>query len=193
MNKRTLILFLASIFFSYANERKRRRIEVFDRAPLPQELRIAHHSELVLPGLDLSDDLVDSLPGSNGHRALGNDHLEAVEVLADRGGDLLDEAQIGGAVRPRWGSHGNEDGLRLFDRRSQIGRESQAALVHVGANHRGQSGLVDGYLSSVQCINFFLVDIDTGDVGAEFCEAGTGYKAHVTGADHYYVHVLFVS
>ena len=41
--------------------------------------------------------------------------------------------------------------------------------------------------------NLALVNIDTGDVGTEFGEAGTGDEAHVTGADHYYVHMLFIS
>ena len=76
-------------------------------------------------------------------------------------------------------THGNENGLRLFDGRPQLGREAQAPVVHVGADHRGESGLVDRNLAALQRLDFVGVFVDTDHVHAEVGQAGAGDKTYI--------------
>ena len=65
----------------------------------------------------------------------------------------------------------------LADRRIVAGSEFEPAGLNIALDQVVQTGFIDGNLAFVQRGDLFLADIDTGNTGTEFREAGAGDEA----------------
>jgi hypothetical protein len=110
-------------------------------------------------------------------------------VTSDLFGCFVYIDQVGMAVAAAGrGADGNKDEVGLAYRGIVAGGELQPSSGDVALDEIIQARLVDGHYAFFQLGDFFLADIDAGDVGAEFREAGAGDEADIAGADHDYVH-----
>ncbi len=72
----------------------------------------------------------------------------------------------------------------------EIGGERQPACARVAPHNLLKPGLVNGNLTLAELLDLAGLLVYTGHLHAEFCKAGAGDQAHVTGADHGNVHAF---
>ena len=166
--------------------------EVFDGRALSKKFRIAHHGEARVGARLLTHQVFDDLAGTNGDRALGDDDLVAVEVLADGRGHLTHEAEVCGAIGAGGSAHGDEDDLGGLDGGTQLCGEAEAPGGHVFAHQGGEAWLIDGDLPPAEGLNFGPVLVYSDNIHAEVGQTGAGYQADVTASYNADIHVLEV-
>jgi hypothetical protein len=138
-----------------------------------------------------ADDALDLACGADRHGGLVDNHRVAVQVSGNLPRRLVHVYQVGMAVAAAgWCTHGNEYQVGFRHHRIVLRGELQPSGLDVTCHQVVQARLVDRHDALPETIDLVLVDIDTGDIGAEFGETGTGYQTHVPGTDHDYVHCL---
>ena len=104
-------------------------LEVVDRGPLLEKLRIARHAADPAGGGPQAS--LDPSAGPNRDGALRDDQRRRVEMRSDRFGHLPEGREIGRAVSRGRGADGEEDDLRPTHRRRGVGGEPETAGVDV--------------------------------------------------------------
>ena len=83
---------------------------------------------------------------------------------------------------------GDENRNGIANRGGQIRGERQAPAANALFDGGVQFRLIDGYLAPVEAVDFIRIHIDADHFGAEFGEACARNQAHITGANHRYIH-----
>src|SRR5205085_9932380 len=52
-----------------------------------------------------------------------------------------------------------------------------------------EAGFVSRHYALAEPLDLFFIDVDAGDVNAEFCEACTGHESNITGTDYSDMHL----
>ena len=157
--------------------------EVLDRRAFAQELGVRDHRELLLAARVLAHRALDHLTGADRHGRLRDDDLVAVQVVADRLGDLADEGEVGLAVGERRRAHRDEDRARLADRRREVGGELEPPGADVLLDDLLEPGLVDRNLPAHERLDLACILVHAGDRHAEIGQAGSRDQADVSTAD----------
>ena len=148
--------------------------EVADSGAFLQEFRVRHHVKLgsaVPRGERLLQPRAHFVGGAHGHRALGDDDLVAVHVLADGFSHREHVAQVRAAVFVRWRTHGNELEQAVVHARLRVRSELQAALGPVAGDELIEPWLVNGHAAGIQQFNLGRVHVHADHVVAHFREA----------------------
>ena len=104
-------------------------LEVVDRGPLLEKLRIARHAADPAGGGPQAS--LDPSAGPNRDGALRDDQRRRVEMRSDRFGHLPEGREIGRAVSRGRRADGEEDDLRPIHRCRGVGGEPETAGVDV--------------------------------------------------------------
>ena len=80
-------------------------------------------------------------------------------------------------------AHRDEHGLGAGHRALQVGGERQAARLGVGRHDIVQPRFIDRDAAAAQGLDLAGILVDADDLMAEFRQAGSGYKTHITGTD----------
>ena len=120
---------------------------------------------------------------ADGDRALCDDELGRVHVLADRRRDGEDMLQIGRAVFVGRRPDGDEHHLGALDRVSHVGRECQPALALVAHHDRLETRLVDRELVGLEVTDLAGIDVGANDVVPRLGETGPYDQTDIAGAD----------
>ena len=104
-------------------------LEVVDRGPLLEELRIARHAADPAGGPPQAG--LDPGTGPDRDGALRDDQRRRVEVRSDRFGHLPEGGEIGRAVSRGRRTDGEEHDLRPTHRRREVGGEPKTAGMDI--------------------------------------------------------------
>ena len=160
--------------------------EVADGGAFLQELRVRYHVEFrrSFPrGERLLQPRAHFVGGAHRHRALGNDNLVAVHVLADGFRHREHVAQVRAAVFVGRRAHSNELEQAMVHARLRVGGELQAALRHIAGDEFIEPWLVDGHPTRVQQRNLARVHVYADDMVAHFRQAGARNQPYITRAE----------
>src|SRR5205823_7684607 len=152
-----------------------------------EELGVRHDGS-AMAGAGLGEDALDRPPGADWHGRLGDDELRPVHVAGDRARDVLDVAEVGGAVGLRRRADGDEDGPAGANGLGEVGGEAKPPLGHVAADDGVEAGLVDGDRALIQRRDLALVDVTADDVVSEVGQTSAGHQADVARSDYGNVH-----
>src|SRR5690349_20420065 len=107
---------------------------------------------------------------------------------ADRACNGNHMAKIGTAILVRWSADRNEHDLSVCNTLRRIGGEAQSPRTTIRSYELRQTRLENRYLATLQTSNLVRVDVDADDIVTNFGQAGSGYQAHIAGAEHRNVH-----
>ena len=159
-------------------------LEVLDRRPLAQELRVGDHGDVGLRA-GFAHDRFDLVAGADGHGGLGHQHGHPAQERRHfaRGG--VDEAQVGMAVAAaRRRSHGDKHGVRRRNRLGAVGGEQQPALGDVAGDEILEARLVDRQDTLSQALDLGRVLVDAGHGVTEIGKTNPGDEPDIARPDH---------
>jgi len=135
---------------------------------------------------DLGTDL---LGGAHRHRALGDDRLGLVHVLADRACDGQDVLEVGGAVLVGRRADGDDHDVGALDRRPDVRGELEAPSALIAGDERLEPRLVDREPVLLQAVDLPRVDVGARNVVPRLREAGADDQPDVPRSDDGDFHV----
>jgi hypothetical protein len=165
--------------------------KVLDRRSFAQELGIRGNAEshVFTRAVDFClDQIANAVRSPDGDRALGDDHLVPVHVLANLACDLLHGREIGPPVRSGRRLDGDEDHQGRSHRLRGVGGEGEAFLLHVPLDQGLQSRFEDRDLPASENPDLARVLVRADHANTELGEAGPGDQPHVAGSDYADVH-----
>ena len=117
--------------------------------------------------------------GADRHGRFVDDHLVAVDVGADRPGDIEHVGKVGRTVLVRRRSDADEDDTAGSYGSRGIGGEGQPALVEIARDHGFQPRLENRDDAEFQSLDLIAVDIDADHLMADVGEAGASHQANI--------------
>ena len=160
--------------------------EVLDRRPFLQEFRVG--ADVERRARVARDFRANFFGRPHRHRALGDDDLGLVHVLADRARHLENVLQVGGAVLVGRRPDGDEHDLRALDGLRNVGREGEPAFALVADHHRLEARLVDRNFVLLERPDLRRIDVRANHVVAGLGEARAHDEADVPRPDNRYPH-----
>ncbi len=163
-------------------------LEITDRGALAQEFRIGGNHHIGVR-IGLGDDAFDIVAGADGHRRLGDDDGEVLDVFSDLARGGVHVAEVGVAVAAsRRRADRDEHGVCRGDCVAQIEAEIEPAGGGVAGDQFVEAGLVDRDLTLLQGGDLGGVLVDAGDVMAEVGETRARHQSHISRSDHCNAH-----
>ena len=167
--------------------------KVVERRPLACEFRAADHGEVDRRGLAAANDVRHPVPGADRNRALVDHDQGVAHGTRHRLSSHAHIAQVGFAIYAARGADTDKKKLSLVQSLFIAGRKVQTPSLQIAQNHLAQPWLVDRRLATLQHRNFFLVDVEAGDMVAHVGKTGAGRQPDIAGARHHNVTHLSVS
>ena len=158
--------------------------EILDAVALGEEIRIAGHIKLDVPGTSLFQRLVNDfchmLGCAHGHCRLDDKNAVARDVLAKILRDFKNGAQIGGTILTCSSIDGTEDKVLVNKALLIITRKREPFVIDITVDHIVQAGLINGYRAIDQPINLLAVTIHTGHVYPKVGKACATHQTHIS-------------